>query len=171
MSLFNKSKPPKDTFKPSQWIFIKKNIGKKKSQYDCFYCGLKHNKVEMCGMFYCPNPRCNGPGSGWFNSKLSSYKQNSDKSGYTIDSEEREKVAIVYLEELEKEYKEDRNVKEVKKPADCKLDSGLIVAYVVSSKADHSKLVVTNEFILESKKECLELSAWLKQAAEWIDIK
>ncbi len=79
------SKPPEN--RPWDFVFIPENIGKKVSIYDCFYCGLKDGAVECGGMFYCPNGLCDGPGSGWFNRTLKSYKD--EGKTYSIDNEER----------------------------------------------------------------------------------
>lgn len=80
------TKPPSN--RPWDFVFVPENVGKKVSIYDCFYCGLKDGRVECGGIYYCPNGLCDGPGSGWFNRTLKSYKD-LGSSGYTIDHDER----------------------------------------------------------------------------------
>ena len=56
-------------------------------KYKCFYCGLKHPKVECKGVFHCPNALCDGPGAAFFRSTLDSYVDHG--STHTVDEDER----------------------------------------------------------------------------------
>jgi len=81
-----------------EWTIKKENIGKKASHLDCFYCGLDNDKVEAAGMWYCPNPRCSGPGAAWFRVKLHSYKDGAG-GGHSINPGELEIMAEKYIKE------------------------------------------------------------------------
>jgi hypothetical protein len=81
------------------WKFNKKNISKKKTLFDCYYCGLNNKKVECSGIFYCPNPSCSGPGAHWFREKLKSYKEFRDER-HTVDDKELKESAYMYVYNL-----------------------------------------------------------------------
>lgn len=81
------------------WIFHPENKGKRVTQYDCFYCGLRSQDVEAGGMWYCPDPRCTGPGSAWFRSTLDSYCEESG-GRHSVDQEEWDRAARKYLTKL-----------------------------------------------------------------------
>jgi hypothetical protein len=81
------------------WKFNKKNIGKKKSLFDCYYCGLNSKKIECGGIFYCPNPRCSGPGGAWFRHQLPSFKENIDGT-HTVNEDQWDNYAYGYTYNL-----------------------------------------------------------------------
>lgn len=60
--------------------------------YTCYYCKLKHPKVEAAGIFHCPNKLCTGPGAAYFRRTLQSYKENSDGTHF-VDNKEIVHVA------------------------------------------------------------------------------
>ena len=98
--------------KPSDgtWKFYPSRKGKKRSIWDCFYCGLLSEKVECAGMYYCPNPLCAGPGGAWFRRKLLSYKE-SGNGGHTVDELEWKMAAKAYnaIKEYEAKFKKWSN--------------------------------------------------------------
>lgn len=100
MNSFKISDEAKDIELPSEWIFKLENIGSENGIYSCFYCGLFHKKVECGGVFYCPNPRCSGPGAAWFRQTLKSYK-NVGNNSHEIDPIELEFAVNMYISKLE----------------------------------------------------------------------
>ena len=72
----------------------------------CFYCGHISQHVECQGMWYCPNLVCNGPGAGWFRSKLPSYKETGGVNGsHTVDFDEWHRFALEeYKNNPDREY-------------------------------------------------------------------
>lgn len=66
-------------------------------QKTCWYCGLMDDSVEASGVWYCPNPRCSGPGIYWFIKRLSSYKEDTREDTYKYDEHEFEEKVNEYL--------------------------------------------------------------------------
>jgi hypothetical protein len=54
---------------------------------ECIGCGLKSDKVEAAGIYYCPNPLCRASGGAWFRRKLTSYQEISPEN-HSVDLEE-----------------------------------------------------------------------------------
>jgi len=75
--------------------------------YKCYYCGIKYlEKVECCGVNYCPNPLCTGPGGAWFRVNLKSCKETSKSpERHTVDHEEWLQKGLEYIEQ--KDYPKD----------------------------------------------------------------
>ncbi len=63
--------------------------------HECCSCGLKHQKVECQGMWYCPNALCSGPGGAWFRKTLKSYRDILN-SRHTVDPYELKKKGEKY---------------------------------------------------------------------------
>jgi hypothetical protein len=80
-------------------VFYHENIGKKRTVYDCFYCGLHDGMVECAGLFHCPNPGCTGPGGAWFRADLQSYKTVAGDK-HTVDDQEWLEAAEAYTKYL-----------------------------------------------------------------------
>jgi hypothetical protein len=69
-----------------------------KKLFTCFYCHLRHAKVEARGMWHCPNPTCPGPGAHWFRQKLMTYKATGEPNGgHTVSDTELRLKARWYL--------------------------------------------------------------------------
>lgn len=94
---------------PKDWKFLHKKASKDFKEdifnqsknkvtylYNCYYCGLHNDKVECSGLFYCPNPKCTGPGGAYFRSTLKSYKE-LPCGGHTVDDEELDKKSDEYI--------------------------------------------------------------------------
>ena len=64
----------------------------------CYYCNLINEKIEASGMWYCPNPRCTGPGAAWFRRTLKSYEE-SQGGTHTVDEKEWNKKSKQYIKE------------------------------------------------------------------------
>lgn len=66
--------------------------------FKCFSCGIKHPKVEVKGIFYCPNALCMGCGGGWFRQRLNSYME-VEYNRHIVDEKEWLKKGILYNKE------------------------------------------------------------------------
>lgn len=62
----------------------------------CFSCGLEHEKVEVSGIWHCPNALCRGVGGHWFRSTLSSYKEGS--ANHIVDWDEWQSKGKIHNE-------------------------------------------------------------------------
>jgi hypothetical protein len=78
-----------ETFVPAVSSFTK-------DSRTCYYCHLRHEKVEASGVYHCPNPLCSGPGGGYFRSKLKSYTE-VENDRHTVDHEEWLNAAVEYM--------------------------------------------------------------------------
>jgi ribosomal protein L37AE/L43A len=85
---------------------------KSRGHLTCYYCGLKNDKTEAGGIYYCPNPRCIGPGGAWFRMRLKSYIEIDNR--HTVDEEEWKTAADEYekIENAKKEKKYYNKLKE-----------------------------------------------------------
>jgi len=72
----------------------------------CFCCGIQHKSVEACGIYYCPNPACQGSGATWFRYNLKSYKD-IENNKHTIDKNELLVEAMKYADSLNDKYLKD----------------------------------------------------------------
>jgi len=64
----------------------------------CCYCHLEDKLVEAGGVFYCPNPLCQGPGGAWFRSGLDSLRQ-VDGGRHSVETDEWESRGNDYLKD------------------------------------------------------------------------
>lgn len=71
----------------------------KRKAITCYYCGLYDERVEAGGVWYCPNPICQGPGGAWFRRQLKSYRE-VEGGRHTVDTEELIDAGERHLEEL-----------------------------------------------------------------------
>lgn len=67
--------------------------------HPCYYCGLRHRKVEASGVYHCPNPLCQGPGAASFREKLHSYTEGED-GRHTVDPAEAVAFGLAYAATL-----------------------------------------------------------------------
>lgn len=44
---------------------------------ECMSCGLKHERVEARGVYFCPNPLCTVTGAAIYRTKLKSYVEHA----------------------------------------------------------------------------------------------
>ena len=62
----------------------------------CSYCGIRHGKVEVAGIWACANPFCQGPGATWMRIKCSSYREDY-RGKHSVDIDEWRELSARYL--------------------------------------------------------------------------
>lgn len=50
----------------------------------CSFCGYESEDVECAGIYYCPNPICQGCGAAWFRQNMKSFTE-LPSGKHTID--------------------------------------------------------------------------------------
>lgn len=78
--------------------------------YTCYYCEIKHKRVEAGGLWHCPNFFCHGPGAAYFRSDMKSYEKTYGGMGeHTVDETE---WAIESIEKLKEDAEMKNLIKE-----------------------------------------------------------
>lgn len=62
-----------------------------------YLCDLCHKLVEAGGMWHCPNSFCDGPGAGYFRSRLDSYMEQYPDDRHTVDELEWRRESLLDL--------------------------------------------------------------------------
>jgi hypothetical protein len=65
----------------------------------CYYCALRHPKVEAGGVWHCPNFACSGPGGATHRMKLKSCTDVGDNR-HSVDEQEWHDAAVEYANNL-----------------------------------------------------------------------